>query len=57
MNEKIEKLSKALRIRLIEIEVEDQNVVIYDVDDKDSSMPQSLSDMYSTIYAYTQKIL
>lgn len=61
VNDKLEKLSIALRSRLVEIEVEDS--MIYGVD-KPMADPETikvenetLSDRYSCIYAYAIKIV
>ena len=61
VNEKLEKLTVALRARLVEIEVED--TIIYGFD-KPTADPETikvenetLSDRYSCIYAYASKVL
>lgn len=61
VNDKLEKLTVALRARLVEIEVEDS--IIYGLD-KPMADPEimkveneTLSDRYSCIYAYAIKIL
>ena len=72
INDKIDKLAAALRIRLIEIEVgkggatdeqilEDSNSEFSPSSSKSSDgseeRPQSLSDLYSSIYAYALKVI
>ena len=63
INDKIEKLTQALRNRLFEIEVEDQQSYGTDKPLKDfnheliKAENDSLSDRYSNLYAYGLKVL
>jgi hypothetical protein len=61
VNDKLEKLSAALRARLVEIEVEDSMIYGLDkpmVDPETIKIEnETLSDRYSCIYAYAIKVL
>lgn len=59
LNKKLDKLGQALRGRIFEMEMAEDNNIIIELEDdgEDSKTPQTLSDLYSNIYAYNQKIL